>query len=135
MQQAHHSSVVEHLLHLLACNRPDALRQQHRLGTGKDTLPSYSRRLIKTEMLRQAQKLSKEQSSAFSKNILSIFLKRKLQNKTYFMIILILVNSIRLEASSGQLTRNLEKYMNSLRSQECDAGFEFFPFIVQLDYF
>ena len=51
------------------------------------------------------------------------------------MIILILVNSIRLEASSGQLTRNLEKYMNSLRSQECDVGFEFFPFIVQLDYF
>lgn len=60
MQQALHSSMVKHLLHLLACNLLNMLRVHLRLGMGKDRPPQILQETHQNfETIRQAQKLKK----------------------------------------------------------------------------
>lgn len=134
MQQALHSSMVKHLLPLLACNLLSMLRAQRaaraRDGRGHTPqLPPDTRRNF--EIRRQPQKPSKEQSSGTRQKHSKHFPQKKTteRDKRDFMRrLLILVKFY--QASSFFWTANWKfgKYMNSWGSQECLDDFEIFPF-------
>lgn len=115
------------------------LRGQHGQGMGEGTLPSYPRILAGTLKLGDSPRNpQKNRALALGKNILSIFLKRKLQNEIREIswdVFLSLLNSIRLQVSSGQLTGNLENTWTLGDPKNVLMTLKFSPFVMQLNYF
>lgn len=131
MQQALHSSMVKHLLHLLACNLLNMLRGQ----TGWGWARTHSQRLQEIhqnfEIVRQPQQLSEEQSSGIQQKCFKYFTQKKATeyDKTDCMIVLLILAKF-YQASSffWEVNQTFEKCTNSLGSRECHVDFEIFPF-------